>query len=62
MDASVGDQINSHRWQRLQRAIYILEHVGTPNAMKVMEDMATGHADASPTKTAKEALERLKKK
>lgn len=62
VDASVADQINSHRWQRHQRAIHVLEHIGTPEAVKVIEAMATGHEDAAPTKTAKEALARLKKK
>lgn len=62
VDASVTDQINNQKWQRLQRAIYVLEHVGTPDAVKIIEDVATGHADAGPTKTAKEVLERLKKK
>jgi hypothetical protein len=59
----VVSKLNDHGdWHRLQRAIHILEHIGTPDAMKVIEEMASGHADASPTKTAKEALERLKKK
>lgn len=62
VDASTADQINNHRWQRLQRAVHVLEHIGTPEAMKVIEAMAGGHADAAPTKTAKEVLARLKKK
>jgi hypothetical protein len=62
VDASVADQINSHKWQRLQRAVYVLEYIGTPEAVKAIEAMAGGHDDAAPTKTAKEALARLKKK
>jgi hypothetical protein len=61
VDASVIDQINNQKWQRLQRAIYLLEHIGTPEAVKIIEEMATGHPEASPTKTAKEALKRIQK-
>jgi RNA polymerase sigma factor (sigma-70 family) len=48
------------QWGRATRAVIVLEHLGTPDAVKVLETMATGHADASPTKAAKAALERLK--
>lgn len=40
----------------------ILEQIGTPDALKVLEQLADGHPDATPTKAAKESLERLKKK
>jgi hypothetical protein len=46
-------------WGRATRAVMLLEHIGTPAAVKVLERMATGHADASPTKAAKDALKRL---
>lgn len=49
-------------WVRANRGVAILEQIGTPEAAKVLEAMATGHEDAAPTKAAKEALERLKKK
>ncbi len=49
-------------WIRATRAILILEHIGTADAIKLLETMATGHVDASPTKAAVEALVRLKKK
>lgn len=48
------------QWTRAERAIVLLEHIGTPEAIDVLKSMATGHAEASPTKTAKEALKRLK--
>ncbi len=51
----------SREWVRCVRAIMILEHLGTPDAVKVLETMATGHKDASPNKAAAEALARLKK-
>ena len=52
----------STEWGRSTRAVMILEHLGTPDAVKVLETMATGHKDASPTRAATEALERLKKR
>lgn len=47
-------------WTRAERAIVLLEHIGTPEAVAVLKSMATGHADAAPTVTAKESLKRLK--
>jgi hypothetical protein len=47
-------------WRRAVRAVAVLEHLGTPAAKKILEDMATGHADAAPTKAAKAALEHRK--
>jgi hypothetical protein len=47
------------KWTRAVRAIVFLEHVRTPGAIAILEDMATGHPDAQPTRTAKEALERI---
>jgi hypothetical protein len=49
-------------WLRAVRAAVVLEHIGTPEAMKALEQLATGHADALPTKTAKASLEHLKKR
>ena len=60
--AEVSSWKMNREWIRATRAIMILEHLGTPDAVKVLETMATGHKDASPTKAAKESLERLKKK
>jgi hypothetical protein len=47
-------------WTRATRAIILLEHIGSPDAIAILKDMATGHADASPTKAAIEALHILK--
>ena len=44
------------KWTRAVRAIVLLEHIGTPDATAVLQDMATGHPDAYPSKVAKEAL------
>ncbi len=41
------------------RAIILLEHIGSPDAVAILKDMATGHAEAHPTKTAVEALARI---
>ena len=47
------------KWTQTVRAIILLEHIGTPDAVAILRDMATGHPDAQPTKLAAEALERL---
>ena len=47
------------KWTRAVRAIVLLEHFGTPGAVAILKDMATGHPDAQPTRVAKDALERL---
>jgi hypothetical protein len=47
------------KWTRAVRALVLLEHIGTPDALAILKDMATGHPDAYPTKVAKEALERI---
>jgi hypothetical protein len=47
------------KWTRAVRAIMLLEHIGTPDAVAVLKELATGHADAQPTKAAKEAVARL---
>jgi hypothetical protein len=47
------------KWTRATRAIILLEHIGTPEAVALLKGMATGHPEAHPTKEAKEALERV---
>jgi hypothetical protein len=37
----------------------LLEHFGTPDAIAILKDMASGNADAQPTKVAQEALANL---
>ncbi|HET6423736.1 MAG TPA: hypothetical protein VFG20_08645 [Planctomycetaceae bacterium] len=49
------------KWTRALRAISLLEHFGTPEAVAILEDMATGHPEAHPTVAAKECLERLQR-
>lgn len=64
-DKSVpGKPANFYRpeWERADRLITLLEGFGTPDAVVVLEQVATGHPDAAPTKSAKEVLGRLKKK
>jgi len=58
------DRINvgtttKRQWTRAVRAIVLLEHIGTPDAVAILRDMAGGHPDAQPTKTAVEALGRV---
>jgi len=47
------------KWTRAVRAIVLLEHIATPDAVAILKDMATGHPDAQPTRVAKESLDRL---
>ncbi len=60
--AELSGWLKQRHWVRATRAVMILEHLGTPEAVKALEVVATGHEDASPTKAAKEAVERLKKR
>jgi hypothetical protein len=55
------ERICHHSWVRAVRAVVLLEHIGTPDAVAVLRDMATGHPDALPTKAAQDALARLDK-
>lgn len=43
-------------WSRALRAIALLEHFGTPEAMKIIQRMSTGHPDAQPTIFARSIL------
>jgi hypothetical protein len=47
------------KWTRAVRAIVLLEHIASPDAVAILNDMAAGHPEAEPTKAAKEALERV---
>jgi hypothetical protein len=61
------DRINKYSWAqkkswtRAARGVAILEQIGSVEAVRVLEQLAEGHPDASPTKAAKESLKRLKK-
>jgi hypothetical protein len=46
-------------WIRAQRAVAVLEHIGSPEAEELLHAMADGERDAPPTKAAREALNRL---
>jgi hypothetical protein len=48
-------------WTRAVRAIVLLEHIGTPRALVTLKDLTSGHADAQPTKAAKDAVLRMEK-
>ena len=49
------------KWTRAVRAIVLLEHFGTPDAVAILKEMATGHPEAQPTRVARDALARLAK-
>jgi hypothetical protein len=44
------------KWTRAIRAIVLLEHIRTPDAVAILNEMASGHPDAYPTRVAKQAL------
>ncbi len=48
-------------WVRAIRAVVVLEFVDTPKARAILDELATGHPDAAPTKSAKLACDRLRK-
>lgn len=58
---SFGWANTKKKWTRAVRAIILLEHLATPEAVALLKDMAGGHPDAQPTRIADEALERLKR-
>jgi len=57
LNAGFGNM--KRKWTQAVRAIILLEHIGSPDAVAILRDMASGHAEAQPTKLAAEALERL---
>lgn len=60
---AVGDQRRiSGEPLRGLRAVEVLEHIGTPEASKVLETLASGAEGARLTRDAKAALERLGKR
>jgi hypothetical protein len=59
--AGIGTHGRKLSWVRAVRAIALLEQIGTPGAVAILKDMATGHPDAAPTKAAKVVLQRMRK-
>jgi hypothetical protein len=47
------------KWSRAVRAVVLLEHIRTPEAIAILDEMTTGHPDAEPTRMAREALDRI---
>jgi len=60
--ADIGKHGRNSHWIRATRAIAVLEHIGSDNAMAIVKGMATGHPDAGPTKAAEAVLQRRKLK
>lgn len=48
------------KWTRAVRAIALLQHFGTPEALAILTEMASGHPDAQPTRVAKNAIRTIK--
>jgi hypothetical protein len=59
LDSDVS-QIHLRKWTRADRAIVLLQHIGTPAAFSILKSMATGNPDARPTIIARVAVESLK--
>lgn len=60
----IGSNSGSDRkkWTRAVRATVLLEHIGTPEAVTIVKEMATGHPEAEPTRVARETLMRMRPK
>lgn len=54
-------KVSSVHWIATERAVAILEQIGTPAAVDVLRSLATGHDEVLPTIEAKAALKRLGK-
>jgi len=59
VNAREGWNNPKRKWTRAVRTIVFLEHIRTPDTIAILEDMATGHPDAQPTRVAKDALKRI---
>lgn len=59
-----ADQVSPHRenHHRTQRALLVLERIGTPEAVEALKEVAAGREGLPATTAAKEALARLKAK
>ncbi|MBN9119230.1 MAG: sigma-70 family RNA polymerase sigma factor [Planctomycetes bacterium] len=60
--ASRVEDVRRPSWARATRAVVVLQHIRTPEALALLKEMASGHPDAQPTRVAKEALDRLNPK
>ena len=58
LDSQMGWN-HKKQWTRADRAIVLLQHFGTPDAIAILQEMATGHPEARPTVIARNALKSL---
>lgn len=58
INAAVRDNPKK-KWTRAVRAIALLEHIATPEAVILLKAMSSGHPDAQPTRAAAESLARV---
>jgi hypothetical protein len=56
---STGWRGTRTKWTQCVRALILLEHIRTPEAVGVHERMSQGHPEAQPTRVAKEAMKRI---
>jgi len=59
---NAGWSTTKKKWTRALRAVVLLEHVASPDAVALLKAMSEGHADAEVTKVAQEALDNLNKR
>jgi WD40 repeat protein len=58
LDKLIGGTLTADQL-RVVRGVEVLERIGTPNARKVLQTLASGAAGALPTREARTALDRL---
>jgi WD40 repeat protein len=54
-----GLRLQTDELRRVTRAIQVLEHIGSPKAVKVLERLASGTPDARQTRDAAAAIQRI---
>jgi RNA polymerase sigma factor (sigma-70 family) len=54
-------EVRSPEVRRLARAVWVLERAGTPETVRMLEELARGPADARLTQEARDALARLRR-
>jgi hypothetical protein len=53
---------DKERKEQVDRALAVLEYLGTPEAQDLLKSLASGNAESTITRNAKQCLERLSKR
>jgi hypothetical protein len=59
--ANLEGKTSSGEWLRAQRALEVLEHIGTPGSRRVLQDLGQGAPESRLTRKARLAMARLAK-